>query len=1501
MKKWISVLLSLSLLLCSFCVLPAKAGQSQTARTTEEYYRTEELEVSNYITTEGETVIRAAPKPTTTEAPYKDWLFAGWFTDASCDTVYTAQTGIAIAKFVPAEVLSAKCQILSGTSKENPSGKLRLISSVDSDRYRLVGFELTIDGITRSYASKEVYTRIVARENDVAFDYTPSVFSEASKYFITSTLKGIPTNKIQEGIRITPWWTTLDGTTVKGVGRYARVIDAYDQIVNVGVRLYSDTQVNSGSIKVGYDSTRFKFLNSDAGTVFDSVSAEDKGGYIEVEGSMRSSARNVANDGMFVNLRFQWIASSEPGGTWMFPVEEERFSNASGDTFSNFDIADIVCKYDMEMETLADVWGCSATFKVLQNVDNYESSKGNAQIALKVAKGEYEAQQIVISAKEDVSYNFSVSDLTSTEGYTLPAEQIDVFHEKYIEVETNYNGGVTGMYPDAIVPIKNAIARGETKVKSGDNQGIYVRFHIPNDQPKGVYSGTLQLWISGTVQDIPVTLQVMDVEVPKENHIKSVYFVYGGSWLGEQDGSQEMLNKYTETLYDYRLCSANIMLNNCHTDEDVQYYTDLAYSYMQNPACSFVLIPTVQLGNGIDKTLSKKYLEAFAEKSLKTGFNMLEKAGVHTTFLDEIDGFGFTDSEQKRVRQTSSDWTELCNEVADAIAADTSITSSIKAQVVASMRDCHNIVTNTSNDYVSTFKELGVTTLCPRFDNCTKDGIQNYDGMAEKWWYGCIYPRAPKPCYQLDIQSLTGIRAMGWMQADYGITGNLYWLTDLYSASTLIEGVTNQYGTVLLDDYYDTAERYPTSNGEGFLLYPGAAYGIDGPVASLRLEAIRDAFEEYELYCALENRCAAANCPIDMSVLTSQLYDDKVRVTAGDHTYAALREALLTAATMSPTQAKTYIQNFNVNTAVVTTDANVKRECAASSSSTPASTNTGQDVAVKGSTGGVASLLDFEEYNPDFQLIRVDSTFGKISRNSDMTYVRSGRYSAKVQPIGGYSSNSQASFYYPLYSQKAGFNYKDIRNWKEVTLWVWNSQSGQKELEISLVTTILNVSNYRTTETQRFVLSPGWNKITYIPDAAAVNVAYDAENVEGICFSFENAGVRNLADAPVYYMDDLLIHFDTEYKTCEDVLTFDSDTQKGVYEIIGFDKTFHEDSFTFDITGEKTIPWAKIVSASSEGISATQGSKVLKVNLRSGKADIGVKNKLIIPEKLVRESGFMNLSQTERSQYRFAFDVYVKNNNIDMTWEFYKKGLRVPYQPISSTRVSSGSWRTITFDFDTFEEACLTSPGEIQIAWPEYLESLDTQVLYLDNFRYEKIPSVSGESGKYTVEIKDSTEAFFLCNKLPANGKITLTYTVSSTTHNQETGNDSTGNNGLAAATETKKTEAYAYNSFKYSNSYNRVMRAGCTYTLTMWKDSNGKIAYEGSFTHPDGRMETLTAAHLNGNAGSGDANCKYFGICIFGSTTATLTNVTCKDETGKNLGLQVNQNNMGTCTIQQQ
>lgn len=123
-----------------------------------------------------------------------------------------------------------------------------------------------------------------------------------------------------------------------------------------------------------------------------------------------------------------------------------------------------------------------------------------------------------------------------------------------------------------------------------------------------------------------------------------------------------------------------------------------------------------------------------------------------------------------------------------------------------------------------------------------KNQFYNHEG----WVYTAENPKYPQVNVHLDT-SLWSARAMGWMQADYDATGNLYW-AGMFARHFIT--ISPQY-LDYIQDYYQTAERYRGTNGEGFLSYIGRPYE-EAPMASLRLHATRDANEDYDLLYYLE-------------------------------------------------------------------------------------------------------------------------------------------------------------------------------------------------------------------------------------------------------------------------------------------------------------------------------------------------------------------------------------------------------------------------------------------------------------------------------------------------------------------------------------------------------------------------------------------------------------------------------------------------------------------------
>lgn len=182
--------------------------------------------------------------------PSKDgMLFAGWYTDATCEVTYKDSEGVAYAKFVDEGVLTALAQIPIDTTYDTDKTKMRLVSTVDSDMYQSIGFIISVEGSSKgatTISSKNVYKKIVANEGGVAFTKTPTDINAASKYFFTYTITDIASQRFNTKIYVTPYWVTLDGTKVLGAKAIKTVNDGIK--VNAGEDL--DVGGDNGSIEV---------------------------------------------------------------------------------------------------------------------------------------------------------------------------------------------------------------------------------------------------------------------------------------------------------------------------------------------------------------------------------------------------------------------------------------------------------------------------------------------------------------------------------------------------------------------------------------------------------------------------------------------------------------------------------------------------------------------------------------------------------------------------------------------------------------------------------------------------------------------------------------------------------------------------------------------------------------------------------------------------------------------------------------------------------------------------------------------------------------------------------------------------------------------------------------------------------------------------------------------------------------------------------------------------
>ncbi len=148
-------------------------------------------------------------------------VFAGYYTDDTYETPVRDITGLTegtdyVAKFVSDKVLQAKYQLTYLANEDQDSTRLRVVTTVDSTRYKRVGFFVSVNGgAEKTFESTKVAKRIVGTTDLGDLEYVPTDFSPESQYFCAFNFT---VKKANYGatLTFTPFWETFDGTVVRG-------------------------------------------------------------------------------------------------------------------------------------------------------------------------------------------------------------------------------------------------------------------------------------------------------------------------------------------------------------------------------------------------------------------------------------------------------------------------------------------------------------------------------------------------------------------------------------------------------------------------------------------------------------------------------------------------------------------------------------------------------------------------------------------------------------------------------------------------------------------------------------------------------------------------------------------------------------------------------------------------------------------------------------------------------------------------------------------------------------------------------------------------------------------------------------------------------------------------------------------------------------------------------------------------------------------------------------
>ena len=256
------------------------------------------------------------------------YVFGGWFVKES-DNKYTPlrQTNLtndsvksisAIAKFVPADVLSVKTQLATETTSGTTKAFLRLLSTTDASNYQKVGFEYQLG--SRAVADKEmtkIYSAIKPSKNSDEILYPSTSFAEASKYFIAVDINNITESSFASIVYARAYWVTMDGTKVMGLARNNRVEDKQNDYTSASVTLLTDgiapATVAAGKVVMTYNTTDYDVVvdggnyKVDTGRLHSEMEfhVNETAGTITFVGNAKNIGDKVVADGLYANVRFE--------------------------------------------------------------------------------------------------------------------------------------------------------------------------------------------------------------------------------------------------------------------------------------------------------------------------------------------------------------------------------------------------------------------------------------------------------------------------------------------------------------------------------------------------------------------------------------------------------------------------------------------------------------------------------------------------------------------------------------------------------------------------------------------------------------------------------------------------------------------------------------------------------------------------------------------------------------------------------------------------------------------------------------------------------------------------------------------------------------------------------------------------------------------------------------------------------------------------------------------
>lgn len=508
--------------------------------------------------------------------------------------------------------------------------------------------------------------------------------------------------------------------------------------------------------------------------------------------------------------------------------------------------ADLQAKDEVRVQSIAPI------IKVFQ--DTIPRDENAFQLAL--AKNESESLQLAVRTNRDFGANapctFSVTQPANAAGATLPKPDLGVVGFVKIDSESRYyefssipvyaicvpEGQCPIMYPDPIIPT-NAF-----NLKSRETTTLHIRFNAPKDAVPGKYGGFVTISNGNEIlRKIPCEIQVWDFTLPDQPETTAIF--------DDRYGKGKELKTYTqmdgaEFLAKSRLsldeipAKPHFYMKDGKVNADFEAFDKTAkiwfeewnipiaylplfrehfgWGHLPKPFLGIKPYPGNYPHEGCDRAVLTPEYKKVCQEALKLMMSHIREKGWEDRFILYI-----SDEPAFRNKDIIKQMIALCDMCHEAWPT-VKIYSSTWCYVPEWLGKLDvwgiGVQGQVSVKELELIKNSGAELLI------TTDGQQCLDTP-----YNAIERLLPLYAWK------------------YNALGYEFWGADWLTLNPFEWGIHKPH---FQSGAPGKSQRIRYPNGDGYIFYPGNLIGHDGPVASVRTEALRDGIEDHSYIIILQ-------------------------------------------------------------------------------------------------------------------------------------------------------------------------------------------------------------------------------------------------------------------------------------------------------------------------------------------------------------------------------------------------------------------------------------------------------------------------------------------------------------------------------------------------------------------------------------------------------------------------------------------------------------------------